>query len=91
MAHDKLAYWKERMQDRLHQVDDIITDRQNIIIEHASHMNLEFRDIVLGFQKIREGMIDVAKAIENAQPRKQQIRVVPPAGQEETHANTPSK
>ena len=66
MAHDKIQYWKERMQDNLHTFDTAFTALQKDILDKSTHLGLDRTDIVKALNAIRKDMITLATAIEYA-------------------------
>ena len=65
MAHDKIQYWKERMQDNLHTFDTAFTALQKDILDKSTHLGLDRTDIVKALNAIRkdENRVEVEKAI----------------------------
>lgn len=76
MAFDKVQYWKDRMQDNLHTFDVAFTDLQKDIMERSSHLDLKQEPIVKSLNNVRQGMIELAKAIQFAEVKEKAPTII---------------
>ncbi|MBM3253108.1 MAG: hypothetical protein FJZ16_02495 [Candidatus Omnitrophica bacterium] len=66
MTFDKVAYWKQRMKDRLRSYFKDLAGVLQEVEDNSNHLNLEKRVILLGIENLADSFKSLEQAIMEA-------------------------